>query len=53
MLFFSLSRFLLKNLLNHLGIFDTSNHFDLAAAVLADFDIDVEDSFLALHPSRR
>ena len=41
---------MLKDLLNHLGIFDTGNHFDLTAAVLADFDIDVEDALESLHP---
>ena len=49
-----LGRFLLKvleNLLNDLGVLDTGNDFDLTAAVFADFDVDVKDSFEALHPS--
>ena len=38
-----------KNALNHRRILDAGNHFDVAAAVLADFNLDVEDSFEALH----
>ncbi|MBX2846987.1 MAG: hypothetical protein KTR16_01605 [Acidiferrobacterales bacterium] len=42
---------MLKNLLNHFRIFNTGYHFDLTATVFADFDVDVEDSLEALHPS--
>lgn len=37
-------------LLNNLGIFDAGNDFDLPTAVLADFDINIEDALETLHP---
>ena len=49
----SLGRFLLKvfkDQLNHLGIFDAGNDFDLATAVFTDLNIDVQDAFESLHP---
>ncbi|OES47442.1 hypothetical protein A7R77_33065 [Pseudomonas aeruginosa] len=41
---------MLENLLNDLRIFDAGNHFDVTAAVFADFNINIEDSLEALHP---
>lgn len=35
---------MLENLLNDLRIFDAGNHFDVTAAVFADFNINIEDS---------
>ena len=40
----------LEDLLNHLRILDTGNNLNLATAVFADLDVDVEHSFEALHP---
>jgi hypothetical protein len=37
-----------KYLLNHLGIFDAGNDFDLPTAVFADFDINIEDALETL-----
>lgn len=34
---------------NHHGVFDTGNHFDLTAAVFADFNVDIEYPFESLH----
>ena len=38
-----------KDQLNHLGIFEAGNDFDLATAVFKDLDIEVEDAFESLH----
>ncbi|NUV04503.1 hypothetical protein MS6194_04027 [Escherichia coli] len=39
---------MLENLLNDLRIFDAGNHFDVTAAVFADFNINIEDSLEAV-----
>ena len=41
---------MLKDQLNHLGIFDAGNDFDLATAVFTDLNIDVQEAFESLHP---
>ena len=38
-----------KDQLNHLGIIEAGNNFDLATAVLTDRNIDIEDAFESLH----
>ena len=45
----AIDRFLLQ-VLDHRWIFNAGNDFDVTAAVLADFDIDIEDPFESLHP---
>ena len=37
-------------MLNNCWIFDAGNHFDLTAAVLANLNVDVEDSLQSLYP---
>ena len=39
-----------KDQLNHLGIFEAGNDFDLAMAVFTDLNIDVQDALESLHP---